>query len=742
MKRNKAALCSVGLLAAILAYANCGSEPGESEVISARDGGMVQVTNNKSPIYRSKGVFPGGAFNSDTRVTVSAGNSFVADPYLPQGPAVQFTPVDAAISAKATYTIPYALSGQSALLNSGDLIIFLKEQPAIFFSGSDITGVDTNNQTVTFTAQYLGTFQAGLLKPVSIAKGEARDFSFNGSGTHGYQLLQVDPGAELVLALSPLPGSILTTPAASTSNFTVTTSEASAALPKVLSRQAPGQEELRDLERLERHYRGQQQVRDLEKKYFSRQPLAAQARRARSPLAYKLFPTPPALNDKVNVKMLDVGNATGGFDGNPATGYITVAATVKATDPIILVDDETIADPTYGPQVAAAVAEVVQVFSGMILPRDQRMFGNPSDVDNNGKIAMLLTSKLNDKTNGILGFYTFIDVLTNGGPGSSTEASNECDLIFSVFPSSTVSKPLVHSTLAHELQHLINFNEKNLSKVVSGAGQTATWAAIDNNTVAEESWFNEGFSHFAEDVTGFSDITSGPFQIVSASSCSTSSPGLFCNAQALNTASLVDDSGYVATKVRAINYLFIRYLFEQAGGATLAGENWSDAGGITALQGMIRSNAAGMGEVANLFSTYDRNGPRNYRQLWGDFLLALWNDGYHYSVSASARWNYQPVTLDVRNGASPVPSTLVGNSHFGIDLSSTRNLVDRPLTSITLNFPPANAFPIGGNAVTGLVKTAAPYYLRFKRSGSNNELKITVTAVEPAYFVGKILRIN
>ena len=103
--------------------------------------------------------------------------------------------------------------------------------------------------------------------------------------------------------------------------------------------------------------------------------------------------------------------------------------------------------------------------------------GAPSDVDGDGKTHFLFTP-LVDST----GFGGFVDAssilpIAAGGNG------NQTDLIFIRLGEPGVS---YRSLLAHEFQHLINFNQHVLVRFGD----------------SEVSWLNEGLSHVAEDLVG------------------------------------------------------------------------------------------------------------------------------------------------------------------------------------------------------------------------------------------------
>ena len=133
-------------------------------------------------------------------------------------------------------------------------------------------------------------------------------------------------------------------------------------------------------------------------------------------------------------------------------------------------------------------------------PIDTTAFGRESDLDGNGVVIVLLTQHVNDlspdcNTTGsiILGFFFGLDLLPGPGPGHS----NDGEIFYGAVPRQDMPNcSVVHedgsrpsrcpAVFIHEFQHMISFNQHVL---VRGGD-------------AEETWLNEGLSHFAEELGG------------------------------------------------------------------------------------------------------------------------------------------------------------------------------------------------------------------------------------------------
>jgi hypothetical protein len=172
---------------------------------------------------------------------------------------------------------------------------------------------------------------------------------------------------------------------------------------------------------------------------------------------------------------------------------VTSLATVKVVGQrvAIYVDDAT---PSAYTQ--ADLDNVGTLFDSHLYPIDTTAFGRESDLDNNGVVIILLTPHVNELSPNctsagsvILGFFFGLDLLptqahSNGGeifygvvPGMITPGCN--------IPESSAIHALP-PVFIHEFQHMISFNQHVLIR-----GGTS-----------EDTWLNEGLSHFAEELGG------------------------------------------------------------------------------------------------------------------------------------------------------------------------------------------------------------------------------------------------
>jgi hypothetical protein len=143
-------------------------------------------------------------------------------------------------------------------------------------------------------------------------------------------------------------------------------------------------------------------------------------------------------------------------------------------------------------------------FDTLVYPLDVGNFGTPSDIDGNGKIAILFTESVNELTPAnspyfVGGFFHPRDIFLKTGTANAITCatSNEGEMFYMLVPDPSGQingntrtlgfvDTLTTSVLAHEFQHLINATRR---------------VYVNNNFVDfEETWLNEGLSHLAEEL--------------------------------------------------------------------------------------------------------------------------------------------------------------------------------------------------------------------------------------------------
>ena len=245
-----------------------------------------------------------------------------------------------------------------------------------------------------------------------------------------------------------------------------------------------------------------------------------------------------------------------------------VAATVRAVGAFgaIVVDDADTAALSD-----QDVSTLLDRFEQRIAPFDHQFFGLPrddqgQDRDGNGVVILFVTARVAQIDPTIVGFFQSTDLR----PTSEAPDSNAADLLYLQPPGPGISLDQLSGTIAHEYQHLINYYAK----------------VINRGSDPEEVWLDEGLSTFAEDALGYGAdaFTNVAAYMVSVAETSLTGDGV-------NLPSEAD-----SIERRGAVHLLIRYLFEQAGGASygLAPDVLTDTGGVSAVRGLVQRPDTGL----------------------------------------------------------------------------------------------------------------------------------------------------
>ncbi len=242
------------------------------------------------------------------------------------------------------------------------------------------------------------------------------------------------------------------------------------------------------------------------------------------------------------------------------------------------------------------IVSMVERFSTHSYPIVDDAFGEPSDVDANGKVVFLFTH-LVDRVGGVAGFYSSRSLFEErvGGNG------NETDMMF-ISP----TRPLdsYESLLAHEYQHLVNFNQH----------------VMVEDGDAEEAWLNEALSHYTEDLVD-GHIGGGNPSLIDEF---LNAPGAY---------SLTGDASFNGG-IRGAAYLFLRSLVEDYG-TTVPGQ-------------LVKTDRVG---IANVEATTSRG----FADLYAAWLQRLFASGTGLDGSSAFNYTY-PLFVDATTGYRILPT--------------------------------------------------------------------------------------
>ncbi|MDY7017547.1 MAG: hypothetical protein SVK44_04965 [Nitrospirota bacterium] len=334
------------------------------------------------------------------------------------------------------------------------------------------------------------------------------------------------------------------------------------------------------------------------------------------------------------------------------------------------------------------VPELVRRIDDLIVPRDRLLFGQESDINGDAHFSVLLTDRF--KNSGAVGFFSAADLFPRRI--FSNPSSNQQEILYATPVTGGVSRNLLYATIAHEYQHLINFSRR-IYEIP--------------NAVPEEVWLNEGLSYMAEDNCGLGDDSNGP-------------PAMsFEYLQSAPDASLTgpDIDGKTDTAAqRGAAYLFLRYLFEQAGGT--AGfdttGNLVDRGGAAFTRKLISSGLAGR---ANL----EKATGRPFKESFVSWVATLMADGMLGLKEQGFR--YDPPKKDAITGQT-VGIALRGNRSVNCD-NCRGNRVTIPLDGPASESDPSGSWTVQGGSARFFDPTASsPAYVDVTFRGDSGLLAV------------------
>jgi hypothetical protein len=233
---------------------------------------------------------------------------------------------------------------------------------------------------------------------------------------------------------------------------------------------------------------------------------------------------------------------------------------------------------------SAAIDKCRDNLDTVIMMRLTTIWGEWTDVDDDGKIAILFSKTINDE--GVaLGYFNPLDIL-QARKEEEDIYLNKMDIVYAALPDSDESSGYnyhaISATMAHEITHAITYSKKTYNKLVSGT--------IVNR---EELFLDEGFSHLSENLCGFG-VSGGNIAFLKK---------YFDNPQDYslcmpNRAGQADSNG-----MRGAMCLFLSWLFWNKGGlefdAVDPGKVY-DRGGIAFLQALLKNNLTGWNSLAEV----------------------------------------------------------------------------------------------------------------------------------------------
>ncbi len=221
---------------------------------------------------------------------------------------------------------------------------------------------------------------------------------------------------------------------------------------------------------------------------------------------------------------------------------------------------------------AAFIAEFLADFDKTILPRARAVFGTESDLDGNGRIDLVFTPLT--KTSAVAFFFGCDLVTLSGCP-----SGNQGEFLY-LTPPADIAAPYntpaaIKEILAHELGHLVHFNRKVLRNKLS------SWP--------DSTYMIEGFGGFAQDAVGFQ---AGNLYVTQAGLAGIDA---FSLSDVLGSTTKTDKTH--DGLLRGGSYLFVRYLYDRAGGDVASADGAIEGRGGPAFLRKVLDDPASVAEA-------------------------------------------------------------------------------------------------------------------------------------------------
>jgi hypothetical protein len=340
-------------------------------------------------------------------------------------------------------------------------------------------------------------------------------------------------------------------------------------------------------------------------------------------------------------------------------------------------------------------------FNDSIYPKLVSSFGEPSDVDKDGKIKILVLD-IQDGSSGnsayVAGFFDPINFFRDGT--NAPLRSNFAEVLYldgKELITNLASDPTAFaSTAAHEFQHLIRYSYMNAARV------------------NDDTWINEGTSEVASDIAGY-----GPQK--SRLSCFRGTETARCPNGANGTSLLVwasQASSATILKQYSMAYAYMRYLYD------ISGNN--DTEKNTFFKKTVQGSSSGVrASTASQLMTVFRESTRyNSTYLGSDNPTAFFRTFILFFGQASANTDFSSVDY-IDSSLSIVSGLNLSNAYNAYPFESSLNdLLASPLPAVSgnLSLSTGSAFVLGSNYNLSSLSTKYQNMGTVKNSGNTKTL--------------------
>ncbi|MGH7469436.1 MAG: IPT/TIG domain-containing protein [Longimicrobiales bacterium] len=346
------------------------------------------------------------------------------------------------------------------------------------------------------------------------------------------------------------------------------------------------------------------------------------------PMPFALRVTPPELGDRTTFQV---------FDRNDR--FVNVTAEVKAISQHAIIYQDV--DAPGGGFTASQFQQLGSAFDAPTQEIDVAVFGEPSDIDANGKVIILLTPIVNELTprnssGFVAGFFYGCDLQTR----AQCSGTNSSEIFYLFVPDPTGRHGDARSAqavmnaalpvLAHEFQHMISFGARRSLDAL---------------------WLSEGLAHHAEDLVADEYRRRGDLATATLFASPNHTRATLFLRQA-NKRSLLSEELPGSLEQRGAGWLLVKYLAGHYGGNTL-------------LRNLARSTLVGVPNVTAATG-------QTWSTVFSDWAVALYADDAPElnGVQLNARHTFN--NINMRQTFSPTPSSTyplsLGEGGFSSDI--------------------------------------------------------------------------
>ncbi len=272
----------------------------------------------------------------------------------------------------------------------------------------------------------------------------------------------------------------------------------------------------------------------------------------------------------------------------------------------------------------SVLSDLVKRVDQQVVPRDQAIFGNFTDVDGNGKVDVFFTNLL--AGTGMAAYVVpqatlFREYYPNYDYG---------EVVYAMGPDSQTTSADLAGTIAHEMSHLITLGARLQPYFASG------WSSVPSYIDAD-SYIGEGLAEVAADWSG---QVFNSFMVQSAMDPSWLSLSMLTLSQYL-TVTEQNYAGY------GLGSLALEYLFDQAGAVSVTGIGSLTNSGGPSYIAQVTSRRSGLARIA---PTDGRTPDRWYPDLAAAMLASSLTGKLSTAAAANRKWQFAPTSKDTWGG--------------------------------------------------------------------------------------------